>query len=125
MRGRPEIRLTKKEEKIIRKDDIVLFYTGFEKAYGTRYYYTNHPVVSPSVAKHLIEKRIKMMGLDAPSPDTYPFAVHQLLFNAGIFIIENICNLARITGESNVELMAFPLNIRSDSSPARVVAKIK
>jgi kynurenine formamidase len=65
-----------------------------------------------------------MVGLDLPSPDTYPFVIHKLFFDADILIIENIANLSNLPQGCEFEIFAFPLNIMAEASLARVVAKI-
>ena len=108
----------------IEEDDIVLFYTGFEEKYGTEDYYLKHPTLDIGVGKILIEKGIKLVGMDMPSPDKYPFEVHRLLFSKGIFIVENLRNLKLLIGCKNPEVFMFPLKIKADASFIRGVAKI-
>jgi kynurenine formamidase len=103
--------------------DFVLVYTGFSDKYGTNSYYGNHPIISPDFAETLIQRKIKVLGIDMPSPDVFPFEVHKKLFDFDIMIIENLFGLDRILNRK-VKIYAFPLNIRADSSPVRVVAEI-
>jgi kynurenine formamidase len=65
-----------------------------------------------------------MVGMDMPSPDKYPFEIHKLLFDNGIYIIENLMNLDKLLGIKKFEVIALPLKIKADSSIARVVAKV-
>jgi hypothetical protein len=64
-----------------------------------------------------------MLGIDAPSPDYFPFAIHKLFFKCNIPIIENLTNLGILIFRENIEIMAFPLKLRADSSLVRVVAR--
>lgn len=115
-----------KEEykKLISKDDIVLFYTGFGQYYGTSDYYSKHPVLTLKLAELLVQKRIKMVGFDTPSPDREDYLVHKKLLNNNIFILENLCNLDKLLSYSNFEIIALPLKIKAEGSPVRAVAII-
>lgn len=64
-----------------------------------------------------------MVCLDMPSPDKYPFDVHKYLFGHGIFIAENLTNTDRLLSLTAFEMIALPLLIRADSSPARIIAR--
>ncbi|MCQ4925127.1 cyclase family protein [Tissierella carlieri] len=111
-------------KELIEENSIVLLYTGWDQEYGKDFYYENHPVIDISFAKLLIEKNIKMLGIDMPSPDRYPFETHKLLFKNKICIMENLRNLDKLLGVPSFEVIAFPLKIRADSSMTRAVARV-
>jgi kynurenine formamidase len=121
-----EIVITMKEEyrEIVKENDIVLLYTGCDKEFGTESYFTSHPVVGKELAEFFIDKRIKMIGMDLPAPDKYPFEIHRMLFERGIFIIENMRNLDKLKNVSSFEIIAFPLKIKAEASLVRVVARL-
>lgn len=73
----------------------------------------------------LVRKEIKMIGFDMPSPDKYPFEVHKCLFKGKILIAENLTNLEKLLDVGEFEVIALPLNIKADSSIARVIARTK
>jgi kynurenine formamidase len=124
VRGQSVIALTHSQVSAIQQDDMVLFYTGWEERYGTSEYYSDHPVLAPHTAGCLIDRGVKLIGLDAPSPDHYPFDIHKRLFKHGIFIAENLRNLGLLVDKSPVELFMFPLKIRADASLIRAVARV-
>ena len=103
---------------------VVLFYTGFDQYYQQKTYYLSYPVLSENTALLLVKKEVKMIGMDFPSPDYAPFKIHDILLNNHILIIENLTNLASLLPYHEFELLAFPLKIKADSSPVRVVARI-
>lgn len=109
---------------LVQKDDIVLIYTGHSDLYGTDEYYSNQPVIDEELADFFIEKNIKMLGMDLPSPDNYPFDIHKKLFANNILIIENLANLSKLVGVESFEVIAFPLKIKAEASIVRVVACI-
>lgn len=124
VRGERVIEYKEQYRHIVAMDDIVLLLTNHSEKYGTADYYANHPVIEETLADFFIEKKIKMLGLDLPSPDKYPFEIHKKLFAKDILIIENMTNLTELLPASHFEVMAFPLKIRAEASMVRVVAKI-
>jgi kynurenine formamidase len=114
----------------IRAGDIVVLATGWGAKFGTPEY-DFHPFVSEEVGRWLVERQVKMVGLDMitvdlpvsmrPNPFGYP--VHHILLENDVLIIENMTNVEALAGR-RVKLYAFPLPIRgSDGGQARVVAE--
>ena len=124
VRGENEIMHRESYADNVKQDDIVILHTGFSEYYGSEKYYTDHPVVSEGLADFFVKKNIKMLGIDMPSPDRYPFEIHKRLFSADIHIIENMTNLPELLPVDQFEIFAFPLKIMSEASPARVVARV-
>lgn len=107
----------------IHKSDIVLFYTGWDLRLHESDYFTGHPVITESCAQYLADKKVKMVGVDFPSVDQAPWAVHKLLLRNDILIIENLTNLSGLVGKK-FEIIALPLKIDAHGAPARVIARI-
>lgn len=107
----------------IKKNDIVLFYTGFDKYFYDEVYFYKYPVIDIGCAQYLVANEIKMIGIDFPSVDYYPHDVHKLLLSNDILIIENLTNLQELIGYDNIEVLAFPLKVDGHGAPARVIAK--
>jgi len=124
VRNQPVIEMKKEYEELVEDNSIVLLHTGYDKFYGTEKYYHEHPVVDLSLCKFLLSKKVKMLGIDMPSPDRFPFEVHKFLFKNRIFILENLTNLDRLIGVKEFEIIAFPVKIKADSSMTRAVARI-
>ncbi len=108
----------------VEENDIVLLYTGFDRQFGKETYFGGHPVVEMALGRFLVERRVKMVGMDLPSPDGPPFEIHKMLLEKGILIIENMANMEELLGLDRFEVMAIPLKIRAEASPARVVARL-
>jgi kynurenine formamidase len=123
VRNQPIIEMKSEYEELVKENSIVLLYTGFDKLYGMPEYYEEHPILDMDLCKFLIKKNIKMVGIDMPSPDKYPFEIHKLLLENRIYIIENLTNLDKLLGNKNFEVIAFPLKIKADGSMTRVVAR--
>lgn len=122
-RGESEIDFKTEHENKIQRGDIVLILTGTDKKYGNEDYYSKHPVITSRLADFLVSKEIKMLGVDMPSPDLPPFQVHKLLFNHGIFIIENLTNLEPLLDVKHFEVFAVPLKIHAEASLTRAFAR--
>jgi len=110
--------------------DILLLETGAARHVGTADYH-RHPFLSTRAAEWLVEKQIKLLGVDASTPELpiplrppgFDFPVHRTLLRDGVLIAEQVANLGALAGQ-RVELMLLPLNIvGSDGAPARVLGR--
>ncbi|CCV63723.1 Cyclase family protein [Alteracholeplasma palmae J233] len=106
-------------------EKIVLIHTGFDVYQNTDTYFLEHPILSESFIDKLIEKGIKVIGIDFPSPDYFPYLIHKKLFENEIFIIENLTNLKSLIKYESFIFSALPLKIQTEASPVRAVAIIK
>lgn len=107
----------------IQKGDIVLFHTGMSDVYHQADYYENYPAITEELGHYLVEKKVKMVGVDMCSVDHEPFPVHRILLGEGILIIENLTNLSALESKE-FRVYAFPLKLELDGSPTRVVAEL-
>ncbi len=114
--------LKKLEVAGITKGDIVIFDTGLAGDYHKQSYFEDYPQIPNDVAQFLIDKKVNMVGMDMCSPDHEPFEIHKVLLSGGVLIIENLTNLVKLNGET-FEIIALPLNLEIDGSPARVIAR--
>jgi len=84
---------------------------------------TSWPVLTPDAARLLVERGVRLVGTDAPSPDSpdsVDLPVHRILLDAGVPIIENLL-LDDVRGGA-YELVALPLRLaEADASPVRAV----
>lgn len=108
----------------LKKDDIVIFYTGWDKRFYESNYYSEHPIISTDCAQYLIDAGIKMVGVDFPSVDTAPYEIHKLFLSNDILIIENLTNLKSLIN-TTFNLIALPLKIETHGAPARAIAEVK
>lgn len=124
VRNEKVIEYKQEYENLVCKDEIVILYTNHSRYYGKEEYYTDHPVISAELADFLIEKKIKMLGIDMPSPDRYPFKIHKKMFENNILIMENLTNLSELLETVSFDVIAFPLKIKAEASMVRAVASI-
>jgi kynurenine formamidase len=113
---------------LLRPGDVLLLRTGVAERHGGSADYPRlYPGLSADSAEWLLEKRVKVFGVDCPSPDnpesrTYP--VHMMCRRAGITHYENLANLDRVVGRRFL-FIGLPLRIRGGTgSPVRAAALV-
>jgi len=86
---------------------------------------TEWPTLSESCVRTLLDRGLRLLGVDAPSVDprdSKTLPVHHMLFSANAYILENL-DLRRVpTGP--YELIALPLKLMAlDAAPVRAVLR--
>lgn len=111
----------------IKKNDSIVFATGWEYNYNSDSYIYSNPGLSLEAANYLSNKKINAVAIDGPNIDSginLDFSVHKILLKNNIIIIENLCNLNRIN-KKIFKLIAIPLKLyRASGSPIRSLAII-
>jgi len=114
----------KKFEKQIKKADIVLFKTNWDKKAGTQEFF-DHPFLSREAGEYLLSKGIKTAGIDTINLDNtggIEFPIHDMFSAAGGIIAENLAHLDAVDFDSPF-IIILPLKlIGCDGSPVRAVA---
>jgi arylformamidase len=109
----------------------VIFNFGWHKNWETDRFYKFYPHFSKEAAQYIVDRGVKVLGLDTPSPDDSKVqllsendsVIHKLLLSQGVTLIEYLANLDELDGETNWYLCALPLLIcGGDGSPSRVCA---
>jgi kynurenine formamidase len=109
----------------LHEGDFAFFRTGWSTFADTEKYY-RHPELTEEVIHWLVSKKVNAVGIDALGlgRDRRHGEYDRLLVKHGIFIIENLVNLAAIT-TNTFRVYCLPLSIEnSDAIPARVVVEI-
>jgi arylformamidase len=116
----------------VRDGDIVLVYTGWCHRYGEASY-TPHPWLSEDLAEWLVDREIKLVGIDTTTPDLptsfreagwMEYPVHRTLLENDVLIAEHLGGLKAVAGD-RLKVYAFPLKIRDgDGAQARFVAHV-
>jgi kynurenine formamidase len=111
----------------------VLVCTGWSKHWGTNAYSRN-PYVSPEAARRIADRGVRVLGIDALSPDGIPgvetsevakHEVHEVWLGRGGVIAENLNNLESLLEDEAARWVVslLPLRLdRCDGSPVRAVA---
>ena len=108
----------------------VIIHTGWYRRWMHRDYYEKWPCLTMDACEYLAECRVRLVGLDVPSPDDPQDRIafgevsplHHFFLSRGLVLVEFLTNLDQIAG-TKVLLIAAPLKIvGADGFPARVLA---
>ena len=114
-----------KRYEIIEKNSTVIFATGWQKNLGKKSFFKSNPGLSSSAAKYLVSKNVNLVGIDSPSIDKGTdgkFSIHHIFSKNNILIVENLCNLEKISG-IHFKLIVLPLKLKdATGSPVRAIA---
>ncbi len=119
------------EDADVREGDIVLLHSGWDTKF-TSPDYAVHPYLSDAAAQWLVDRRVKLVGVDLITPDMPPglrppgfaYPIHHILLENDVLIAENLANLGPIDGQ-RVQVYLFPIKIRdSDGGQTRAVAVV-
>jgi arylformamidase len=109
------------ELECVQQNDIVLFYTGHAANAHSSDFFKNNPVLSKETASKLVEKKVKIIGIDSYTPDNAPYELHKMLFKHDILIVENLINLDKLLGKRFM-CYILPLKLKdADGAPCRVI----
>lgn len=112
-------------EDIIAATHKVVIRTGWSDRWTHDDYFRDYPVLTEEAATWLIERRVQLVGVDTPSPDREPHAVHYQLLGSRAVIVENLTRLDSI-GHRVFELIVVPLPLRGlEASPVRALARVE
>ena len=113
----------------LRTADFALFYTGWEKKWGTEAFLSEaFPVPDEAAARYLVSCGLKGVGTDAISVDPLSgadYPAHKVLLGGGLVIVENLC-LKKVVGRKDVMFFALPLKYAgADGAPVRAIAEFR
>jgi len=101
----------------------VVLATGWHRHFGAPDFFTNYPSLTVEAARYLASRRIRLLGMDMPSPSQQWLEIHHLLQarDVEIVLVEALANLDALPDEFT--FIGFPLNFQGrDGSPIRAVA---
>lgn len=112
------------------KADMLFVRTGADTMWGTADYATKYPFFTPEAGEYLIEKGVRLLGMDTPGPDAGLASGHRkgsplhfTLLGNDCLIVENLAHLKKIAGRMTY-VMALPIKYEGCyGGPARVVAR--
>ena len=112
----------------IRRGERLLFKTrNSERCYQTDEFVPDYVYFSVDVVKYLVEKEVRVVGLDYISIGKYGDnanigATHQILLENGVYILEGI-NLSKVK-PGRYDLICLPILLeRGDAAPARAIVR--
>ena len=127
------MQLLEEKGSAIHKADFILFLTGHGDLWGKSDYFGDFPLMSSEVVEWINRRRLKGIGIDAPSFDAVSIGESEqaddalphhraILKTNHTILIENLCRLEEI-GDELFTLCALPLyTLNADGAPARVIA---
>lgn len=104
----------------------VLIETGHAKMWGTPDYFKAHPYLTQEAAAYLRDEGALLVGIDSLNIDDTQDPLrpaHSILLDAGIPIVENLCNLEQLPVEG-FRFSAAPMKLQGMSAfPVRAWAR--
>ena len=106
----------------------VIFYFNWAKHFKDEKFYKNYPFFSDDAAQYLIDRGVKLVGMDTPSPDDSRIRpgsredskVHKMFLKNKVILMEYL-NIPKLNSFDGWKLIAMPLKIKDcDGSPARI-----
>ena len=120
------VKLAELKRHRIRQGERILFKTlNSIRCWNVDHFIEDFVSISQNAAEYLVTQQVLTVGIDYLSVDSFKkggIEVHQMLLEAGVWIIEGL-DLSRIK-PGKYELICLPLNIlKADASPARAVLR--
>ncbi len=101
----------------------ILVNTGWHRRFGAPEFFSDFPSFTLDAARYLAARRIRLLGMDIPTPGKQWLELHHILLAADveIVVIESLANLDALP--DTFTFAGFPLNFAGrDGSPIRAVA---
>jgi len=101
----------------------VILNTGWYRHFGTQEFFEGFPSLTLEAARYLASRRIRLLGMDMPTPGKQWLELHHILLakEVEIVVVEALANLDALPDEFT--FIGFPLNFAGrDGSPIRAVA---
>ena len=101
----------------------IIVATGWHAHFGQPDYFSDFPSFTLEAARYLAGRKIRLLGMDIPTPGKQWLELHHILLapETEIVVVESLANLDALP--DTFTLSAFPLNFAGrDGSPIRAVA---
>ena len=110
------------------RDKAVLVQTGWDIYWGTDQYFVGHPFLTRGAAEFLATNGARLVGIDSVNIDDIRDTMrpaHSILLQAGIPIVEHLCNLSALPDEG-FHFFAVPVKVKGMGTfPVRAFGIIK
>lgn len=101
----------------------VIVATGWHRRFGAPEFFSDFPSFTLDAARYLASRRIRLLGMDIPTPGKQWLELHHILLarDVEIVVVESLANLDALP--DTFVFAGFPLNFAGrDGSPIRAVA---
>jgi kynurenine formamidase len=115
----------RKYENLLLPGSKVIYRTGWYHQFGAPNYFDDFPSLTQDAARYLVSRKIRLLGMDTPTPGRDWYEVHHILLakDAEVVLVEGLANLDLLP--DRFIFSGFPLNFKGrDGSPIRAVAII-
>ncbi len=106
----------------------VLIHTGWDVHWRTDQYFEGHPYLTRQAAQHLVDCGVSLVGIDSLNIDDTADGsrpAHSLLLQAGIPIVEHLCNLQSLP-DHGFRFFAVPSMVKGFGTfPVRAFARLQ
>ena len=126
----PVIDLSDSAKSEVRMQDRVIISTGWEEKAGTDGFFENYPIFSEELLTFLLDKKIKITGVDLPTVEAVESvgktsSMHKMILSRNIIPVEGLVNLDGLIGK-RFFFSAAPLLLENgDGSPVRAYAVVE
>ena len=113
-------------ESVFQPGSRILLNTGWFSEFGSERFFTEFPSMTQDAARYLASRRLRLLGMDMPTPSKDYVEVHHTLLAKDIemVIVESLTNLDALPDDREFTFIGFPLNFAGrDGSPIRAVAE--
>lgn len=100
----------------------IIYETGWHRHFGEDNFFSDFPSLTQEAARYLASRKIRLLGMDTPTPGRDWFEVHHILLasDVEIVVVESLANLDQLP--DNFTFIGFPLNFEGrDGSPIRAI----
>jgi arylformamidase len=104
----------------------IVYETGWHRQFGKEGFFDDFPSLTQDAARYLVSKKIRLLGMDTPTPGRDWYEVHHILLDkkAEIVIVESLAHLDELPDEFT--FIGFPLLFQGrDGSPIRAVGLVE
>jgi arylformamidase len=116
---------------LVAPGDALLLRTGWDEKFHHDDYFL-HPYLAPDLVDWVLERGVRLVGVDALSPDlpgplrdeSFDYPTHHRLLGAGVLIAENLDLRAVSDRACTLIIGALPV-VGADGAPARVLARLE
>lgn len=104
----------------------IIYETGWHRHFGQDDFFEDFPSLTQQAAQYLVSRKVRMIGMDTPTPSRDWYEVHHILLatEAETVIVESLANLDLVPDQFT--FIGFPLLFQGrDGSPIRAVALVE
>jgi arylformamidase len=114
-----------KHQAMLRPASRIILNTGWYRRFGTTEFFEDFPSMTQEAAKYLASRKLRMIGMDMPTPGRDYYEIHHTLLakEVEMVIVESLNNLDELP--DTFTFMGFPIHFAGiDGSPIRAVALV-